>query len=141
MVKASKNLLGHLNLGIKMATTKKITYPCLATKFQGIRVFTFPMKIKDAIFIGYVAARGVHDEEAAVQRILVTRRISSIREFVLKGNSFFNTFILNWTADDNKPKHNTGDRTLSLSLRAGSAQILDGQHRLAGLDRAMIERP
>jgi len=124
-----------------MATSRKIVYPCLVTKFQGIRVFTFPMKIKDAIFIGYVAARGVHDEEAAVQRILVTRRIASIREFVLKGNSFFNTFILNWTADTNKPKYAADGRTLTVPLLAGSAQILDGQHRLAGLDRAMSERP
>ncbi|WP_088501663.1 DGQHR domain-containing protein [Burkholderia ubonensis] len=122
-----------------MARTKK--YPCIITKFQGINVATFAMKVKDAVFIHYVAARGVSDEEGAVQRLLVTRRVNSIRDFVKQGNGFFNTFILNWTDQEFKPSISRGTREIQIPLVARAAQVIDGQHRLAGLERAMTDDP
>lgn len=118
--------------------TKSRNYPCIISKFQGITVYTFAMKVKDAVFMHYVAARGVQDEEGAVQRLLVSRRVNAIRDFCLKGNGFFNTFILNWTNDDSKPKYERTERNIELPLVARSAQVIDGQHRLAGLERAML---
>jgi DGQHR domain-containing protein len=97
------------------------------------------MKVKDAVFLHYVAARGVDDEEGAVQRLLVTRRVNSIRDFVRKGNSFFNTFILNWTNEDFQPDISRTNREVRLPLIARAAQVIDGQHRMAGLERAMAE--
>lgn len=119
--------------------TKTRQYPCLISKFQGIVVYTFAMKVKDAVFMHYVAARGVQEEEGAVQRLLVMRRVNAIRDFVLKDNGFFNTFILNWTNSAEKPKVQKIQRQIELPLIARSAQVIDGQHRLAGLERAMIQ--
>lgn len=118
--------------------TKSRSYYCITSKFQETTVYTFSMKVKDAVFMHYVAARGVQEEEGAVQRLLVSRRVNSIRDFCLKGNGFFNTFILNWTNGDNKPKYIKTDRKIELPLIARSAQVIDGQHRLAGLERAML---
>lgn len=122
-----------------MARTKK--YPCIITKFQGINVATFAMKVKDAVFMHYVAARGVSEEEGAVQRLLVTRRVNAIRDFVKQGNGFFNTFILNWTEQQFKPVISRGPREIQLPVVARAAQVIDGQHRLAGLERAMSDDP
>lgn len=122
-----------------MARKKK--YSCLVTKFQNVNVFTFAMKVKDVVFIHYVAARGVDDEEGAVQRLLVTRRVNAIRDFVRRGNGFFNTFILNWTQKSDIPVVDRGAKEITLPLMARSAQVIDGQHRLAGLERAMDDDP
>lgn len=89
------------------------------------------MKVKDAVFMHYVAARGVSDEEGAVQRLLVTRRVNAIRDFVKQGNGFFNTFILNWTEQQFKPVISRGTREIQLPVVARAAQVIDGQHRLA----------
>ena len=118
--------------------TKSRSYPCVTSKFQDITVYTFSMKVKDAVYLHYVAARGVQEEEGAVQRLLVSRRVNAIRDFCLKGNGFFNTFILNWTNGDNKPIYGKVDRKIELPLTPRSAQVIDGQHRLAGLERAML---
>ncbi|MGK5020349.1 DGQHR domain-containing protein [Janthinobacterium sp. LB2P10] len=122
-----------------MARSKK--YSCIITKFQGISVATFAMKVKDAVFMHYVAARGISEEDGAVQRLLVTRRVNSIRDFVKQGNGFFNTFILNWTETEFKPVILRSVREIHLPLVAQAAQVIDGQHRLAGLERAMAEDP
>lgn len=113
-------------------------FKCLQTRFGDIPVYTFPMKVKDVVFLHYVAVRGQNDEEGAVQRVLNRRRIDSIKEFVLSGNMFFNTFILNWTDDNFKPNYASGN--IKLQFKAAAAQVIDGQHRLAGLQEAMEEK-
>lgn len=116
-------------------------FRCLVTEFQSIAVYTFAMKVKDAVFVHYVAARGVSEEEGAVQRLLVTRRVNAIRDFVLRGNGFFNTFILNWTHSSAVPSLDRAAREISVPLVAQAAQVIDGQHRLAGLEKAMLDDP
>ena len=110
---------------------------CLRTEFSGIPVHTFPMKVKDVINISYVAVRGRDSEEGAVQRVLNKKRIESIKDFILAGNMFFNSFILNWTNEENKPK--LAETEISIPLVLSSAQMIDGQHRLAGLKAAIGE--
>jgi DGQHR domain-containing protein len=95
------------------------------------------MKVEDVVSIHYVAVRGRDQEEAAVQRILSKRRIGSIKDFVLRGNMFFNTFILNWTESNFKPKYDGVEIKIPISNAA--AQVIDGQHRLAGLESAMTK--
>ena len=113
--------------------------PCLKTNFGSIPVYTFQMKVKDIVFISYVAIRGVDDEEGAVQRVLSKRRISEISNFILEGNMFFNTFILNWTEKELIPTYTNG--SISVPISHASAQMIDGQHRLAGLQDAMDKDP
>jgi len=111
---------------------------CLQTIFSTIPVYSFPMKVKDVSFISYVAVRGIDEEEGAVQRILSKRRIASIKDFILSGNMFFNTFILNWTEQEYTPTYSNGSITIPLSHAA--AQMIDGQHRMKGLEAAMEVR-
>lgn len=68
----------------------------ITTKLGDIDVKIFLMKVKDLLPIYYVAVRGRDNIPGAVQRVLSKRRISSIKSFILDGNMFFNTFILNW---------------------------------------------
>ncbi|MBX2974741.1 MAG: DGQHR domain-containing protein [Ignavibacteriaceae bacterium] len=93
------------------------------------------MKISDLLDITYVAARGKSTEQGAVQRVLNKQRISLIRKFILEGNLFVNTFILNWTDTDNSPKIKKD--SLNIPLQGRRAQILDGQHRIEGLREAV----
>ncbi len=115
----------------KYATAK---YNVLLTKFGEIPAYTFTIKVKDLLKIYYVAVRGVDREAGAVQRILSKSRINSIRDYILDGNTFFNSFILNWTDENFKPK--IKENELTLTLVPSSAQVIDGQHRLAGLEAA-----
>lgn len=103
-------------------------------KFGEIECYTLPMKIKDVLHIYYVAVRGKDEEEGAVQRVLNKSRINSIRDFVLSGNMFFNTFLLNWTDKKYLPKY-VGSK-ISIPIVPSSAQVIDGQHRLVGLEEA-----
>jgi DGQHR domain-containing protein len=118
-------------------TIKEFTY--IQTKFEGIDVYTFPMQIKDLLAIHYIAVRGEDSEEGSVQRVLNKSRIKSIKEFVLDDHMFFNTFIINWTNKEKLPL--IKEKHLELKLLEKSAQVLDGQHRLAGLQAAIEEKP
>lgn len=113
----------------------KIKSTSIKTLFSDIEVYTQAVKIKDIIGIYYVAVRGVDKEEGAVQRFLSKRRIESISNFILEGNSFFNSFIFNWTNVDQKPKFKSNE--ITIPLVPNSCQAIDGQHRLAGLEKAM----
>jgi DGQHR domain-containing protein len=82
-----------------------------------------------------VAVRGVDNEEGAVQRVLNRRRISDIKEFILNGHTFFNSFIFNWTDANYKPEVKDGD--ICIPIVNSSVQVIDGQHRIAGLEEAI----
>lgn len=114
-------------------------YKYISSKFHEKEIYTFSMKIKDLLGIYYVASRGQSTEQGAVQRILNKRRIEDIKNFVLKGNLFVNTFILNWTNTNEEPKIKKD--TLNLPLDGRYAQVLDGQHRISGLKEALIVKP
>lgn len=109
--------------------------PCLATKFGEIPAYTFAIKAKHLLGIHYVAVRGRDLEDGAVQRPLSTRRINDIKNYILEGNTFFNSFILNWTDSNYKPV--IAKQNITIPLTPAAAQVLDGQHRLTGLQAAM----
>lgn len=116
---------------------RKIKTKSIKTKFGDLTVFTQSMKIKDVVDIFYVAVRGKDEEEGAVQRVLNRQRITSIKKYVLEGNNFYSTFILNWT--DNKLKPVFIDNEITIPIVNYSAQAIDGQHRLVGLQEALKE--
>ena len=89
--------------------------------------------------ISYAAVRGRDNEPGAVQRVLSTRRISSIKEFALSGGDFPANIILNWVTAKNPLSH--GDTGFQIPEIERSAQIIDGQHRVAGLRAAITEKP
>lgn len=120
-----------------MAAIKKIKTKSLKTKFGELTVYTQSMKIKDVLHIYYVAVRGRDEEEGSVQRVLNRQRISSIKKYILEGNVFYSTFILNWT--DTKLKPQFLDNEITIPIIPFSAQAIDGQHRLVGLEEALKE--
>ena len=110
----------------------------IKTNFGEIPAYLFIAKVKDILPIYYVAVRGRDTTEGAVQRVLNRRRISSIKNFVLDGNMFFNTFILNWT-DENFPLL-FENNSMKIPVVNAGAQVIDGQHRLEGLKMAVEEK-
>jgi len=122
----------------------------LAIEFKqsGISFLSCILKYKHLVEITYVATRAAardeknlllpQSEEGAVQRLLNKGRIKSIKEFVLDGGMFPNGIILNWTSSElfkfNKNK-------LELTIGDKMAQIIDGQHRIAGIRAALKEKP
>jgi DNA sulfur modification protein DndB len=134
----------HLRKNKKLVTNIRMSmrsqdYEYVKTYFFEHEIYTSPMKVGDLLEIQYVAPRGISTEQGAVQRILNKKRINQIKDFVLNGNSFVNTFILNWTDTENNPKIKKG--TLNIPLQGRRAQILDGQHRVAGLLEAVNIKP
>lgn len=116
---------------------KSFSAPYLKAKFGSVATYTFTIPVKYLIPMYYVAVRGVDHEEGAVQRVLSKRRISSVKNYILDGNQFFNSFILNWTDSQHSP--GIDDEKIKLPLIPGSTQVIDGQHRLAGYEAAIEE--
>lgn len=110
----------------------------MKTKLGDVQAYIFTAKVKDILPIYYVAVRGRNDVKGAVQRVLNRRRINSIKDFILDCNMFFNTFILNWT--DTNYSLIVDDSFIKIPIVNGGAQVIDGQHRLEGLKRAVDER-
>jgi DNA sulfur modification protein DndB len=90
------------------------------------------------ISVSYASIRGQSSEEGAVQRILNSRRIASIKNFTLEGGDYPGAIVLNWI-NSNNPLCKL-DNTLKFKQIQDSAQIIDGQHRLAGIKAAIDER-
>lgn len=116
---------------------QKFSAPCIEVKLGEVTAYTFPMTVRELVYIYYVAVRGRDEEEGAVQRPLSARRIESIKDYILEDNTFFNSFILNWTEKSKQVKASSG--RINFELVPDAAQAIDGQHRLAGLEEAMEE--
>jgi DNA sulfur modification protein DndB len=106
---------------------------------QGQRKFML-MKLPASVVttISYAATRGQSDEEGAVQRVLNVGRINSVKAFALQGGDYPNAVVLNWVSKTN-PLVRSGN-ALTFRSEANSAQIIDGQHRIAGIKAAIEER-
>lgn len=87
--------------------------------------------------ISYAAVRRQNEEEGAVQRVLNQSRIGGIKAFALQDGDFPASIALNWVG----PELQTEQGFLIIPDHPRSAQILDGQHRVAGLGEAISERP
>lgn len=114
---------------------KKVSEQYIQMVMGAVEIYTFPMQVKDLVKISYVAVRGRDEEEGAVQRVLNRKRISSIKQYILDGNMFINTFVINWNDANYKPQFCDGK--IEIPLVDSVAQLLDGQHRLEGLKEAM----
>ena len=116
-----------------------IDVPCIGIK-QGDRdLLVAGITAGVVAQISYVAVRGQTDESGAVQRVLNGRRINSIKGFTLNGGAYPGAIVLNWTNDDNPIERVNG--TIRFQDDPRSAQIIDGQHRVAGIAAAIVENP
>jgi DNA sulfur modification protein DndB len=87
--------------------------------------------------ISYASVRRKDDEEGAVQRILNTSRIAGIKEFAVHMGDFPASIVLNWVKGHLIPSNGKID----IIDAPKSAQIIDGQHRIAGLAAGITENP
>jgi DNA sulfur modification protein DndB len=87
--------------------------------------------------ISYAAVRRQDEEVGAIQRVLITSRIAGIKEFAIKRGDFPASIVLNWIG----PGLQISNGRLEINPVARSAQIIDGQHRVAGLKEAIREKP
>lgn len=87
--------------------------------------------------ISYAAVRRKDQEEGAVQRVLNTSRISGIKDFAIRMGDFPASIVLNWIGGKMVVK----DGLVEIPDEPKKAQILDGQHRVAGLRAAIDENP
>src|SRR3989338_6278105 len=99
------------------------------------RFFITKLPAQSVCAISYAAIRNVDEEEGSVQRLLNSRRVASIKDFTLEGGDFPNCIILNWVSKENPILHSSG--SISFSEQPRSAQIIDGQHRVAGIEAAI----
>ncbi|ERJ34739.1 hypothetical protein L810_2746 [Burkholderia sp. AU4i] len=121
----------------KPKTTKILTVPCIHVKQEKHSFFLTKLDAKTITLLSYAAVRGQSAEEGAVQRVLNTSRIVNIKRFVMNGGNFPNAFVLNWVNTD-QPLEFT-DTDIDIPMVAQSAQIIDGQHRIAGIREAIQE--
>ncbi|MBB2201585.1 DGQHR domain-containing protein [Gluconacetobacter tumulisoli] len=87
--------------------------------------------------IAYAAVRRKDVEEGAVQRVLNGARIAGVKDFALRIGDFPASIVLNW----NKAPLVSNGSSIKIPDEEKLAQILDGQHRVAGLKDAIAENP
>lgn len=87
--------------------------------------------------ISYASVRRQDNEEGAIQRVLNTSRIEGVKNFALQSGEFPASIVLNWVG----PPLQTTNDLVQIPEVERSAQIIDGQHRVAGLRAAIQENP
>lgn len=87
--------------------------------------------------ISYAAVRRQDDEVGAVQRVLNTSRIAGIKDFALRMGDFPASIVLNWVGGCMVET----DGSVEIPDEPRIAQVIDGQHRVAGLRAAIDENP
>lgn len=116
-------------------------------EFHTTNYFSVEQKTKSFIFlklpakvvtkISYAAVRGRDNEEGAVQRFLNPKRINNVKDFTLNIGDFPNSIVLNWV-NSKTPLEKT-EKEIRIPLEKQSAQLIDGQHRVAGIQAAIEE--
>ncbi|WP_278621307.1 DGQHR domain-containing protein [Ectopseudomonas oleovorans] len=113
------------------------TYPFIPVKQKehSFKLVSLPAGL--LVRISYAAVRRKDDEEGAVQRVLNTSRISGIKDFALRMGDFPASIVLNWIGGKMVIDH----QSVEIPDQPKSAQIIDGQHRVAGLKAAIEDDP
>ena len=110
-------------------------FPCINVQQKDGAFFLTAIPAGLLTRISYAAVRRKDDEEGAVQRILNTSRIAGIKNFALKMGDFPTSIVLNWVREPLSPV----DNQIEIVDEPRAAQIIDGQHRVAGLKAAIDE--
>ncbi|WP_212637273.1 DGQHR domain-containing protein [Serratia marcescens] len=113
------------------------TYPFIEVqqKEHSFKLVSLPAGLLTRI--SYASVRRKDQEEGAVQRVLNNSRIAGIKDFALQMGDFPASIVLNWIGGS-MSVNNGQVEILDLPK---SAQIIDGQHRVAGLKAAIEEDP
>lgn len=121
----------------KIGVGRRVSAPYLDITQGDRKILLTKLPASVVTKISYAAVRGQSQEEGAVQRILNGDRIASIKKFTLEGGQYPNAIILNWVKSGDDLQ--TGGGKISFPAATLSAQIIDGQHRVAGISAAIEE--
>lgn len=120
---------------IKQKSDQLNSFPAFEIKQPGGKFYVTKLPAEFLAKVSYAAIRNQSEEVGAVQRVLSSRRIAGIKQFAQSVGVFPSTIVLNWPKSA-EVKFSKGQ--LSLPNGEHLAQIIDGQHRVAGL-RAAIQ--
>jgi len=112
-------------------------HPFIKIRQQGRDFYLTNLPASVVTEVSYASVRGRDQEKGAVQRVLNTRRISNIKDFAINGGSFPNSIVMNWVKENIAIDEES--KVLSFEIEPNSAQLIDGQHRVAGLKEAIAE--
>lgn len=99
-------------------------------------IYLTSLKAKDLTGISYVSIRGIDNDSGAVQRMLNPKRIDGIKDFFINDGDMPSNIIINWAS---KNEIIFDGNTMKIPDLTSSAQLIDGQHRVAGLKAAIEE--
>jgi DGQHR domain-containing protein len=99
-------------------------------------IYLTSLKAKDLTDISYVSIRGIDNESGAVQRMLNPKRIEGIKDFFINDGDMPSNIIINWAS---RNEIIFDGNTMKIPDVTASAQLIDGQHRVAGLKAAIEE--
>lgn len=119
---------------------EQLSLPFVRIKQHNKEFYLVNMPARVVVAISYAAIRGRDKEKGSVQRVLNSRRISGIKEFAQSGGYFPNSIVMNWVKEENLTIDQQSGK-LKFSVSENSAQLIDGQHRVAGLKEAVRENP
>lgn len=119
-----------------MAASKTSKRKFIKVTIEGLDVYVFSLSAKDLVKIGYISIRGVDEEKAAVQRIFSEKRVQEVSRFILEGGRFFSPFIINW---NHTKTFSFSKECIIIPNIESAAQLIDGQHRLRGIEEAFKE--
>lgn len=118
----------------KKKKPKSIQLPFIEVQQGRKTLLLTAMPARVLVNVTYVAVRRQTDEKGAVQRPLNDKRISKIAAFAVSGGDFPAGMILNWVKQESL---SVKGKFLSIQVEPESAQLIDGQHRVAGLEEAI----
>lgn len=119
-----------------LKTGKPVVTPAFEVEQKKTRFYVTKLPASFISKISYAAIRGQTEEPGAVQRVLNTRRIIGIKNFAQTVGVFPGTIVLNWSSETPLKFESN---TLEIPDGERLAQIIDGQHRVAGIRAAIQE--
>ncbi len=118
---------------------ERISCPSVKVEQHDRHFYLTALEVNKLIKTTYASIRGIDDEQGAVQRLLNSRRINGIKEFTLNNGHYPASIVLNWLNDEYPIEIDENNLIIPIVVR--SAQLIDGQHRMAGLRAAVEEDP
>lgn len=115
---------------------EKITIPCLSIQQPIGSFYIGVMDYKDLISISYSDIRQLDrdlDNYLGIQRKISTKRVIEIQRYVNTIDATFPTSIILSISSENA-EYNTKEKCLYINKNDNVAKIIDGQHRIKGLE-------
>ncbi len=120
-----------------MASSKAIVFPCIEIE-QPIGIFYIgTIKASDLVAVSYADVRRIERRDVEVllgiQRPLSPARVNELRDYVRTVDASFPTSII-LAIDSEHADYNEKSGLMTLERDEHVAKIIDGQHRIAGLE-------